>query len=196
MSEKNCAHPEDGNDDPDVAEFELSELQGLVRGVEKHGRGHIHQLDRFSGEGCMHTYATSLKLLKALLRLGGDVNHRDIQNRTPLMHAVMSVHSNLKAAKLLVDNNAGLLLADVDGYTAWDYAINHPQPSREIILLLLGRGAKPLLRDLSRIPSVVSEWLNDYVNLLVLCVSPCIPRFYQCVRLSTDCIRRLRHYLH
>jgi len=110
------------------------------------------------------------------------------------MHAVKSVHANGKATNVLLDNNADVHLVDMDGRTAWDYTICHQRPSREIMLLLLRRGAISLM-TLSRRSDSVYDHLLVHLQLFLLCVNLSVPRFKYKTRLSRDCIRRLREFL-
>ena len=186
---------DDDDDDLDVAEFERAEFESLLQRLQKHGSDHIHQLGRFSGEGYMHTYATSARILRVILQLGADVNQRDARKKTPLMYAVQSRHANVKATRILLDNHADLHLSDMHGNTAWDYAISKQRPSREILLLLLGRGGMPSIFFLPRSSDPIVEFLRVHINLITLCVPFSAPRFKDKKWLPRELIRSLRDYL-
>lgn len=81
------------------------------------------------------------------LALGADKNYTNEhdQGRTPLIQAILS--RSVPAAEFLLTNNAKVNLADQNGKIPLHYATQLTQKGRGPIMLLLKRGADPLLKD-------------------------------------------------
>ncbi|CAF0774316.1 unnamed protein product [Adineta steineri] len=79
--------------------------------------------------------------------LGADKNffNEHDHGRTPLIQAVLS--RSVAAAEFLLTNNAKVNLPDQDGRTPLHYATQLASKGRGPIILLLKRGADPLLKD-------------------------------------------------
>mmetsp|Transcript_19373 Transcript_19373/g.34517 ORF Transcript_19373/g.34517 Transcript_19373/m.34517 type:complete len:361 (+) Transcript_19373:2457-3539(+) len=89
---------------------------------------------------CAHFNPTrASEALRCLLSLGAEVNARDHQLWTPLMHCCVS--GNLKAARLLIEKGADVSLADQDGSTALHKAAVFGRLG--LVQLLLDEGADP-----------------------------------------------------
>ncbi|CAF1183410.1 unnamed protein product [Didymodactylos carnosus] len=91
------------------------------------------------------------------LALGADKNyiHPFDNNRTPLIQAIES--RSVPAAEFLLVNNAKVNLADRDGKTPLHFATMLANIGRGPIILLLKRGADPLLKDNSGIDSCAAS---------------------------------------
>lgn len=72
---------------------------------------------------------------------GGDLERRDLQERTPLMLAAR--HERLENARLLVSRGADLNAADKHGETALFHTFQAFRPNLEIARNLLANGADP-----------------------------------------------------
>jgi hypothetical protein len=83
------------------------------------------------------------EILKLLLELGGDPNHKNLMLATALMHAAK--HNDVKSVKLLVDYGANLDLQDYQGFTALMRAIE--KRCKDTAILLLKAGANKYLNN-------------------------------------------------
>ncbi|CAF4607922.1 unnamed protein product [Rotaria sp. Silwood1] len=81
------------------------------------------------------------------LALGADKNfiNENDHGRTPLIQAILS--RSVAAAEFLLSNNAKVNLADQDGKTPLHYATQLAHKGRGPIILLIKRGANPLLKN-------------------------------------------------
>ncbi|CAF0914961.1 unnamed protein product [Rotaria sordida] len=81
------------------------------------------------------------------LALGADKNfmNENDHGRTPLIQTILS--RSVGAAEFLLTNNAKVNLADQDGKTPLHYATQLATKGRGPIILLIKRGADPLLKD-------------------------------------------------
>jgi hypothetical protein len=130
----------------------------------------------------LHTYVNKPRVLKALLDRGDDVNKKDIDGYTPLMHAASI--GNLESVRLLLDRGADpRATKGLARYWAWHYASN------SIRLLLLSRGGLP--------PDSRMRYdeLQPHVAMLALLVPVDVPRARKTPWLPRDLIRGLFDFL-
>ncbi|CAM4818481.1 unnamed protein product [Rotaria magnacalcarata] len=95
-------------------------------------------------EGARHR---SVPTMLHALSLGADKNflNEHDHGRTPLIQTILS--RSVAAAEFLLINNAKINLADEDGKTPLHYATQLANKGRGPIILLLKRGADPLVKD-------------------------------------------------
>ncbi|CAF3410263.1 unnamed protein product [Rotaria socialis] len=95
-------------------------------------------------EGARHR---SVPTMLHALTLGADKNflNEHDHGRTPLIQTILS--RSVAAAEFLLINNAKINLADEDGKTPLHYATQLANKGRGPIILLLKRGADPLVKD-------------------------------------------------
>ena len=74
-----------------------------------------------------------------------NVDTRDEDGRTPLMHAVLAAKSDPDIVRLLIDRGADVNAADKKGWTALHFAAQ--AGNAELVRTLLESGAKPDPRD-------------------------------------------------
>lgn len=172
--------------DPDQVEWEMDEEERIRQGVAFNGPGFVNRVYR-GGECRMHAYATSAYLIRLLLSYGANINQIDNNGCTPLMHCVISVHSNPRAIECLLDNGADPDLKDKHGNTAFVRVAAYEE--LDVVLLFLRRNIGGSL--LSELPSGV--WKHSY--LFLFCVPLFVRRFHKSCWLPLDCVRLLSDYL-
>ncbi|CAF3261881.1 unnamed protein product [Rotaria sp. Silwood2] len=104
----------------------------------------IWNMNIYLYEGARHR---NVPMMLHALALGADKNffNEHDHGRTPLIQTILS--RSIAAAEFLLTNNAKVNLADEDGRTPLHYATPLANKGRGPIILLLKRGADPLLKD-------------------------------------------------
>jgi hypothetical protein len=134
------------------------------------------------GYSTLHAFVNKPRVIKALLDRGDDVNKKDRNDYTPLMHAAST--GNIESVRLLLDRGADpRVTRGMCGYRAWDYA------DTRIRLLLLSRGGLPPDR-----PMRYNE-LQPHVVMLALLVPIDVPRARKSPWLPRELIRGLFSFL-
>lgn len=75
-------------------------------------------------EYCRHNVHHKPEVYEALIKAGADVNARDKDGRTPIMHSVMNGNVGGFMVKTLIDNGADINATDDKGRTALMYVSN------------------------------------------------------------------------
>ncbi|CAF4793597.1 unnamed protein product [Rotaria sp. Silwood1] len=104
----------------------------------------IWNMNIYLYEGARHR---NVPTMLHALALGADKNFHNEHDhgRTPLIQTILS--RSVAAAEFLLTNNAKVNLADEDGKTPLHHATQLANKGRGPIILLLKRGADPLLKD-------------------------------------------------
>ena len=63
-----------------------------------------------------------MDIIDVLIRAGADVNLKDSEGRTPLMHALMDWEPKISLVTILIANGANPRIPDRDGFDAYAYA--------------------------------------------------------------------------
>ena len=117
------------NKNTDIVRY-LLDNGALVNMKEIHmGATALHYAIKFGGK---------LESVKLLLERGASCNEKTSDGETPLMHAIVSHREDIVKV-LLEDKNINIEEKDLDGCTAWGYALKSKQP--EINSLLKKKGA-------------------------------------------------------
>jgi ankyrin repeat protein len=69
---------------------------------------------------------------RSLLRIGADINSKDLNGDTPLIHAINS--GNIEMVRILVDSEQSLEVSDADGYSPLFFASIKSEEMTEILL--------------------------------------------------------------
>ncbi|CAF2033615.1 unnamed protein product [Rotaria magnacalcarata] len=104
----------------------------------------IWNMNIYLYEGARHH---NVMMMLHALALGADKNFTNEHDcgRTPLIQAILS--RSVAAADFLLTNNAKVNLSDQDGKTPLHYATQLTNKGRGPIILLIKRGADPLIKD-------------------------------------------------
>lgn len=86
---------------------ELLKAGANIRGFDKHGRTAVYYTNG------------RISALNVLVSAGADINARDIDRATPLIHAAKYPHPVILRELILLGANPDI--RDREGYTAWDY---------------------------------------------------------------------------
>lgn len=87
-------------------------------------------------------FAGNTNLAQLLIQKGADLNARDAQGRTALMHAVGRGEGYTNVVRWLIENNADVNLKDHNGETALDHARASTSASPAVEAMLKRAGAK------------------------------------------------------
>jgi len=108
-----------------------------------------------------------VKILKMLIESGVDINARDNEGKTALMHAAERGH--VKKAKLLIESGANLDEKDNDNKkTALFYAVENNKV--EIVKLLIESGANLEARIIYEKTALMLAVYNNYLDIVCLLI--------------------------
>ena len=185
---------EEANSD-EVDEHEEYMLGFLSSCIKKHkGMTFLYESDRDNGSGWIHVHAISRFLLSILLRLGCDINMRDVNKRTPLMYCLVSPHVNMEAITFMLDHGADVRAVDYMGISVWDYTVNNNDPSLEVICFFIQRNV-PSPAEYSKLPIPIRFLLRHHRTLVALCIPLSLPRCKKDVWVVSDVVRLLKPFL-
>lgn len=186
------------DDDPDMDRFDEENINLLLYRVHR-GMSVTKTNSIPSGEAHIHTFAHSIKLITVLHYLGADVNEVDQAQETPLMHAISSIHKNVRAVRFLLEHGADVHRMSESGHTAIGHAMFSFDPSIEIIQVLLRFGAIPRIEEeySSLTSPLVWNQVRTTLCLVVMCMPNQLARFKRPVGqwIPNDILRCLKRVL-